>query len=91
MGSEYLCHLTFTLSKFTLKKFLFLEMVSDTMMSPSIFLYYETPSWVFEDFLCFFFHCRNLACYHTYGYIISLFLNGKLQLACGTRLGTSIN
>ncbi|RVW23085.1 hypothetical protein CK203_099973 [Vitis vinifera] len=27
----------------------------------------------------------NLAYYHTYGYIISLFLNGKLQLACGTR------
>lgn len=41
-------------------------------------------------FFCFL-HCRNLAYYHTYGYIISLFLNGKLQLACGTRLGTWIN
>ena len=29
MGSRHLCHLTFTLSKFTLEKFLFLEMVSN--------------------------------------------------------------
>ena len=35
--SWYLSHLTFTLSKFTLKNFIFLEMVSDTMVSPSIF------------------------------------------------------
>ena len=39
MGSEYLCHLTFTLSKFTLKNFIFLEIVSDTMVSPSIFFH----------------------------------------------------
>ena len=39
MGSEYLCHLTFILSKFTLKNFIFLEMVSDTMVSPSIFFH----------------------------------------------------
>ena len=39
MGSRYLCHLTFKLSKFTLKNFLFLEIVFDTMVSPNIFLY----------------------------------------------------
>ena len=38
MDSEYLCHLTFTLSKFILKNFIFLEMLSDTIVSPSIFL-----------------------------------------------------
>ena len=38
MDDEYLCHLTFTLSKFILKNILFLEIVSDTMVSPSIFL-----------------------------------------------------
>ena len=32
VGNENLCHLTFTLSKFILKSFLFLEMVSDTMV-----------------------------------------------------------
>ena len=35
--SGYLSHLTFTLSKFTLKNFIFLEIVSDSMVSPSIF------------------------------------------------------
>ena len=40
MGNEYLCHLTFTLYKFTLKNFIFFEMVSDTMMSTSIFFRY---------------------------------------------------
>ena len=40
MGNEYLCHLTSTLSKFALENFLFLEMVSAIMMSPSIFLFY---------------------------------------------------
>ena len=38
MGSEYLCHLTFILFKFTLKNFIFFEMVSATMVSLSIFL-----------------------------------------------------
>ena len=38
MGSGYLCNLIFTLSKFILKKFIFFEMVSDTMVSPSILL-----------------------------------------------------
>ena len=37
MDSGYLCHFTLTLSKFTLKPFLFLEIVSNTMVSPSIF------------------------------------------------------
>ena len=36
--SGYLCHLTFTLSKFTFKNFLFLKIVSNTMVSPNIFL-----------------------------------------------------
>ena len=36
VGSEYLCHLIFIFSKFSLKKFIFLEMVSDTMVSPSM-------------------------------------------------------
>ena len=39
MGSGYLCNLIFTLSKFTLKNFIFFEMMSDTMVSPSIFLF----------------------------------------------------
>ena len=34
MGNGYLCNLIFTLSKFTLKNFIFFEMVS-----PSIFLF----------------------------------------------------
>ena len=37
MGNEYLCHLTFTLSKFTFKNLLFLEMMSDATVSPNIF------------------------------------------------------
>ena len=37
MSSEYLYHLTFTLFKFTFKNFIFLEMVSDIVMSSSIF------------------------------------------------------
>ena len=37
MGSGYLCHLTFIFSKFTLKNFIFFEIVSDTMVSLSIF------------------------------------------------------
>ena len=37
VGSGYLYHLTFTFSKFTLKNFLFFEMMSNTMVSPSIF------------------------------------------------------
>ena len=55
MGTGYLCHLTFTLSKFTLKSFLFLEMVFDTMVL------------VFEDFLCLFFFTTGtlLAITHT--------------------------
>ena len=44
MGNRYLCHLTFTLFKFTIKNFLVLEMVSDTMVSPSIFLFLFTTS-----------------------------------------------
>ena len=38
VGSGYLCHLTFTLSKFILKNFLFLKMGSYTMVLLSIFL-----------------------------------------------------
>ena len=38
MGSWYLCHLTFTFFKFIIKNFLFLEIVSATMVSPNIFL-----------------------------------------------------
>ena len=38
----YLCHLIFTLSKFTLKNFLIFEMVSTTKVSPSIFLILNT-------------------------------------------------
>ena len=38
MGNRYLYHLTFTFSKFSLKNFIFLEIVSDSMMSSSIFL-----------------------------------------------------
>ena len=41
MGNGYLCHLTFTLFKFTLKNFIFLEILPDTMVSPSIFLNYK--------------------------------------------------
>ena len=37
MDNEYLYHLTFTFFKFTLKNFIFLEMMSDTMVSSSIF------------------------------------------------------
>ena len=36
VNSEYLCHLTFTIFKFILKSFLFLENMS--MISPYIFL-----------------------------------------------------
>ena len=43
MGSGYLCHLIFTLFKFTLKNFLFLEMMSDTMVSQNIFLIFNIP------------------------------------------------
>lgn len=46
---------------------------------------------ILNIFFFLFFHCRNLAYYHTYGYIISLFLNGKLLLACSTRLGAWVN
>ena len=37
-GYWYLCHLTFILFKFTLKNFLFLKIMFETMISPSIFL-----------------------------------------------------
>ena len=40
MGSVYLCHLTFKLSKFILKNFLFLEIVFDTVVPPNIFHIY---------------------------------------------------
>ena len=38
MDSGYLCYLTFTHFKFILKNFMFLEIMSDTMVSPNIFL-----------------------------------------------------
>ena len=43
MGNGYLCNLIFTFFKFTLKKFLFLKMMSDTMVSvsQSIFLIFN--------------------------------------------------
>ena len=44
MGSRYLYHLTFTLFNFILKNFMFFEMVSDTMMSPIIFLLHNEGS-----------------------------------------------
>ena len=40
MDSDCLCHLTFILSKFTLKNILILVIVSDTMMSSNIFHIY---------------------------------------------------
>ena len=40
VGCRYLCHLTFMLSKFTLKNFIFLEMVYDIMVSPNILFYF---------------------------------------------------
>ena len=40
VGGRYLCHLTFILSKFTLKNFIFLEMVYDTIVSPNIFKFF---------------------------------------------------
>ena len=33
MGNRYLCHLIFTLSKFTFKNFIFFKIVSDTIVS----------------------------------------------------------
>ena len=36
IGNKYLCHLIFTLSKFTFKNFLFLEIVSDTIVSSNM-------------------------------------------------------
>ena len=41
MDNGYLCHLTFILFKFTLKNFIFLEMVSDTIVSPRFFHIYK--------------------------------------------------
>ena len=51
MNSGYLCHLNFTLSKFTFKNFLFLKIVSNTMMSPSIFPinYDRGYKWQWDD------------------------------------------
>ena len=38
IGNGYLCHLISTLFKFILKNFIFLEMVSITIVLPSIFI-----------------------------------------------------
>ena len=38
IGSVYLCHLTSTLFKFILKNFIFLEIVSATIVLPNIFI-----------------------------------------------------
>ena len=43
VGSGYLCHLTFILSKFSLKNFIFFEIVSDIMVSSNIFLCLKLP------------------------------------------------
>ena len=48
MGNKYLYHLTFTISKFTLKNFILFEIVSDTIVSPNIFLIIKR---VIESFL----------------------------------------
>ena len=61
MGNGYLSHFTFTLFKFTLKNFIFLEMVSDTMVSPSIFLFLNMISHIFASKLRYLIHnCINL-------------------------------
>ena len=39
MDNEYLYHLTFTLFKFTLKFFVFLKIIFDTVVSHSIFVF----------------------------------------------------
>ena len=49
MGSRYLYHLTFTHFKFILKYFIFFEMVSDTMVSLSIFLLKLFLRTIFEN------------------------------------------
>ena len=38
MDNGYLCHLIFALSKFILKNFIFLEIISNIMVSQNIFL-----------------------------------------------------
>ena len=40
MDNEYLYHLTFTLFKFTLKSFIFLKIIFDTVVSQNIFFFF---------------------------------------------------